>query len=203
MTPFILLSACVIITVFTLFLIGGWNKKTFSAIIGTLCGLSIAAYLSVLIGDLSHLTGVVDEEFYLLGFLPQDLDFSYQGLLFAGIIIGSLGAVMDVSMSIASAVNELEESSSRIGPFQLIKAGMSVGKDTIGTMANTLILAYAEGSLYLLFLLAAENISLYQLINSESIASEILRSMAGSIGLVIAVPVTAIVAGMLSFDGFK
>ncbi len=110
---------------------------------------------------------------------------------------------MDISMSIASAVNELREKTYRIGSFQLIRAGLNVGRDTIGTMANTLILAYAGGSIYLLLLLTAENISLYQLINRESIACEILRSMAGSIGLVITVPVTAIVSGLLSRDHKK
>lgn len=100
-------------------------------------------------------------------------------------------------MSIASAVNELKEKTYSLSSFQLIKAGMNVGKDTIGTMANTLILAYTGGSIYMLLLLSAENISLHQLINREIIASEILRSMAGSIGLTITVPITAIVAGLL------
>lgn len=186
-----------VITIITLLLVGGYNKKTFSAIVGTLCGLAAAAFLAVIIGDLSHLTGAMDDDFYLLEYLPQGALFNYQGLLFAGIIIGSLGAVMDVSMSIASAVNEMEETSWRLGAWQLIKAGMNVGKDTIGTMANTLILAYTGGSMYLLLLLTAENISLHQLINREIIAAEVLRSMAGSIGLVLTVPVTAIIAGFL------
>lgn len=198
---YITVGLCSIITLITLLLVGGYNKKTFAAVVGTLCGLGAAAYLAVLVGSLSHLTGAVDEDFYLLEYLPPGTLFSYQGLLFAGIIIGSLGAVMDVSMSIASAVNELSEKSYRISSLQLIKAGLNVGRDTIGTMANTLILAYAGGSIYLLLLLAAENVSLYQLINRESIASEILRSMAGSIGLVLTVPVTALVAGLLSREG--
>ncbi|SHN59508.1 YibE/F family protein [Desulfitobacterium chlororespirans] len=194
---YITIGLCSVIAIFTLLLVGGHNKKTFAAIIGTLCGLCAAAYLTITIGDLAHFTGAIDEDSYLLEYLSQDSIFSYQGLFFAGIIIGSLGAVMDVSMSIASAVNELKEKTYSLSSCQLIKAGMNVGKDTIGTMANTLILAYTGGSIYMLLLLSAENISLHQLINREIIASEILRSMAGSIGLTITVPITAIVAGLL------
>ena len=104
---------------------------------------------------------------------------------------------MDVGMSISSAVNELHEKSYRLSSFQLMKSGMNVGRDIIGTMANTLILAYAGGSINLLLLIVAEDLSLYQLIKRETIASEVLRSLAGSLGLIITVPVTAIVAGLL------
>ncbi len=185
------------ITVLVLILIGGFNMKTTSAILGTLCGLIVAAVIAIEFGSLSHITGVMDDEFYLLSYLPLNSSFSYQGLLFSGIIIGSLGAVMDVSMSIASAINELNENSHNMNTFKLIAAGMNVGRDAIGTMTNTLILAYMGGSIYTMIILVAENTSLIQLINTEAIASEILRSMAGSIGLIITVPVTAIISGLL------
>lgn len=186
-----------VITVFTLILIGGFNMKTASAILGTLCGLTVAAIIAVKIGSFSHITGVVDDEFYLLNFLPLNSSFSYKGLLFSGIIIGSLGAVMDVSMSIASTINELRLNSYNMNTFKLIAAGMNVGRDAIGTMTNTLILAYVGGSIYMMMVLVAQNTSLIQLINQEAIASEILRSMAGSIGLIITVPVTALMAGLM------
>ena len=178
-------------------MIGGFNKKTVSAILGTLFGLIVAAMIAIEVGGLSHITGVVDDEFYLLGFLPLKSSFSYQGLLFSGIIIGSLGAVMDVSMSIASAINELTEHSYNMSPLKLIAAGMNVGKDAIGTMTNTLILAYMGGSIYMMLVLTAENATLAELINSEAIATEILRSMAGSIGIILTVPFTAAISGLL------
>lgn len=194
---YVAIGLCSLITIITLLLVGGFNRKTYSAIIGTICGLCVAAYLAITIGNLTHLTGAGDDDFYLLGYLAHGTVGSYQGLLFAGIIIGSLGAVMDVGMSIASAVNELQTKSYHLRTIKLIKAGMNVGRDIMGTMSNTLILAYAGGSINLLLLLVAEDISLFQLINSEIIAAEILRSMAGSIGLIMTVPITAIVAGFL------
>ncbi len=195
---YVTLLLCSLITVFSLILIGGFNSKTLSSILGTLCGLITAAYLAIIFGYLSHITGVLDDEFYLLQYLPQNTTFNYQGLLFSGIIIGSLGAVMDVSMSIASTIAELKSHSINISPLKLIKAGMNVGKDAIGTMTNTLILAYAGGSINMLILMVAENKSIYNLINQEVIASEIIRSMAGSIGLLITVPLTAIFSGFLT-----
>lgn len=185
------------ITVVSLLLIGGFNRKTLSAILGTLFGLVVAAVIAVEVGEASHITGVVDDEFYLLSYLPLESSFSYQGLLFSGIIIGSLGAVMDVSMSIASAINELMENSYNMNPLKLISAGMNVGRDAIGTMTNTLVLAYMGGSIYMMLVLVAENTSLVKLFNSEAIATEILRSMAGSIGLILTVPFTAIISGVL------
>jgi uncharacterized membrane protein len=188
---------CSVITVFTLVLIGGFNKKTLSAILGTLCGLTVAAVIAVNIGSLSHITGVIDDEFYLLNYLPLKSSFSYQGLLFSGMIISSLGAVMDVSMSISSSINELKENSHNINTLKLISSGMNVGKDAIGTMTNTLILAYIGGAIYMMIVIIAEDVSLIHFINSEAVASEILRSMAGSIGIIITVPVTAIISGLL------
>ncbi|WP_312815479.1 YibE/F family protein [Sedimentibacter sp.] len=188
---------CSIITVFTLVLIGGFNRKTLSAILGTFCGLVIAAVLAVKVGDMAHITGVIDDEFYLLKYLPLNSSFSYQGLLFSGMIISSLGAVMDVSMSISSSINELKEHSYNLNTLKLISAGMNVGRDAIGTMTNTLILAYIGGSIYMMLIIIAEDVSLIHFINSEAVATEILRSMAGSIGIIVTVPVTAIISGLL------
>nr|WP_312578749.1 YibE/F family protein [Sedimentibacter sp.] len=200
---YITLILCSINTVISLILIGGFNIKTFSSILGTLCGLIASAYLAIIFGSLSHITGIVGDEFYLMQYLPLKSSFSYQGLLFSGIIIGSLGAVMDVSMSIASVINELKEHSHNISPFKLIKAGMNVGKDTIGTMTNTLILAYAGGAIDMLIIAVAENNSMYNLINQEVIATEILRTMAGSIGLLITVPLTAVFSGLLIYKKYS
>lgn len=191
------LLICSIVTVLTLILIGGFNKKTLAAILGTLFGLMIAAVLAVKVGDMAHITGNIDDEFYLLKYLPVNSSFSYQGLLFSGMIISSLGAVMDVSMSISSSINELKEHSHNMDTFKLISAGMNVGRDAIGTMTNTLILAYIGSSIYMMLIIITEDVSLIHFINSEAVATEILRSMAGSIGIIITVPITAIISGLL------
>lgn len=180
------------ITAITLIIISGWNKKTAAAIIGTTGGVLAAGIIALLFGTLSKLTGLGEQEAQMLMFIPQTTGFDFQGLLFAGIIIGALGAVMDVGMSISSSMNEIRSIKPDIKSKDLINAGMNVGRDIMGTMSNTLILAYAGASLPLLLLFFAHEIPMYEFINWETISTEILRALAGSIGLILTIPLTAI-----------
>ena len=116
---------------------------------------------------------------------------------FGGIIIGALGACMDVSMSIASALNELKEESPNITIGKMIKAGMNIGRDMMGTMTNTLILAYTGGSLILIMIFMSVNLQLYEIVNQEMMLEELLRSIAGSFGLVATIPFTTVVTSLL------
>jgi uncharacterized membrane protein len=181
----------------TLLLIGGFSRKTTSAIIGTTGGVIVAGLISFVIATLAKLTGFGNEESRMLLYIPQQILFDFRGLLFASIIIGSLGATMDVGVSIASAIHEIKENTPKIKKTDLMKAGMNVGKDIMGTMANTLILAYAGGSLHLMLLLMAHERTFSQIINWDMIASEVLRAMAGSIGIIVVVPLTAFVSAFL------
>ncbi|MTI69746.1 MAG: YibE/F family protein [Firmicutes bacterium] len=181
----------------TLIIISGFNKKTYSAILGTSGGVLIAGVITLIMGSLASLTGLGNEEAQMLMYIPQNTDFNFKGLLFASIILGALGAVMDVSMSIASSMHEIESHNPDIDNKDLVKAGMNVGKDIMGTMSNTLILAYAGGSLYLMLLFMAHDISFIEIINRDMIASEVVRALAGSIGLIFSIPITALVSGTL------
>ncbi|MTI65131.1 MAG: YibE/F family protein [Firmicutes bacterium] len=181
----------------TLIIISGFNKKTYSAILGTSGGVLIAGVITLIMGSLASLTGLGNEEAQMLMYIPQNTDFNFKGLLFASIILGALGAVMDVSMSIASSMHEIESHNPDIDNKALVKAGMNVGKDIMGTMSNTLILAYAGGSLYLMLLFMAHDISFIEIINRDMIASEVVRALAGSIGLIFSIPITALVSGTL------
>lgn len=178
-------------------IISGLSRKTFSAIIGTVGGVVLAGALALIIGTLAKLTGLGNEEANMLMFIPHDVYFNFKGLLFAGIIIGTMGATMDVGMSIASAMNEIKENSPQIKKADLIKAGMNVGKDTMATMANTLILAYVGGSLHLLLLLIAYETPFSHIINWDMIASEIVRAIAGSIGIIFTIPITALASAFI------
>ena len=191
----ILLCICIIIV--TLFIIGGINRKNISAIIGTTGGVLLAGALALTFGLMTRLTGLGNQEAQMLQFIPQEISFNFQGLLFAGIIIGALGAVMDVGISIASAINEVKVATPGIKTKGLIKAGMNVGRDIMGTMSNTLILAYTGGSIHLIILFMFYEIPIVEIINQDLIASEIVRALAGSIGLVFTVPFTAITAGLI------
>lgn len=188
---------CAGISVVTFLIVNGFGKKTFAAIIGTTGGVVAAGLIAFYVGNLARLTGLGNEEAQMLLYIPQGTNFNYQGLLFAGIIIGALGAVMDVGMSIASAMHEIEIKKPEIKPGELIKAGMNVGRDVMGTMSNTLILAYTGGSIHLMLLMMAYDIPFRDIINQDMMASEILRALAGSIGLIITIPLTAVVAGIL------
>lgn len=188
---------CIVITGISLYIVSGRNKKTLNAFLGTIGGVLVAGALALIVGHLCKLTGLGDEDAQLLAFVPQYMNLDFKGLLFAGIIIGSLGAVMDVTMSVASAMWEIILIQPSIEAKKLIRSGMNIGKDTMGTMANTLILAYAGGSIQTMLLLMAFKVPMFEIINMDIIASEIVRAIAGSIGLICAIPLTALLGGIL------
>ena len=114
-----------------------------------------------------------------------------QALVWSGIVISALGAIMDISMSIASAMNELNEEMKNKNFIKLFKSGMNIGKDAIGTMTNTLILAYIGASMTTVLLLFSYNKNLLYIFNIEMISVEVLQAIIGSIGILCAVPITA------------
>ena len=181
----------------SLVVITGWNRKSLAAIIGTVGGVIIAGFLSALAIKLMHLSGLASEESMMLKFaLRSQIDF--QGLLFASMMIGALGAIIDTTISIASAVYEIKCVHPEIEYWDLLNAGMNVGNDTMGMMSNTLILAYMGSSLPLMLLLTAqENLPWMKIMNLDLIATEITRAMAGSVGLIFAIPLTAATAAFL------
>lgn len=184
----------VAVTAITLFAISGINKKTLAALIGATGGVIMAGICASTVITLARLNGLSDEEAQMLQYLPQEINFNFQGLLFAGMIIGALGAIMDVGISIASAVQEVHEANPKLNRWQLFRAGLNVGRDVIGTMSNTLILAYTGGSLPLLLLIVAYDQPWISVINLEIISIEVVRALSGSIGLTLAIPLTAFVA---------
>ncbi len=190
------LFASMAITAIAILIIGGFSIKSLSAILGTSGGLIAAAEISMFFGKTAHLRGVSEEEVQILMNTPQVLQIDFSGLLFAGIIIGALGAIMDVSMSIASSMEEINRAG-RMSTFNLIRSGMNVGKDIMGTMSNTLILAYTGTSLPLLLYYMAVKPSFIKLMNTDYLVTEFVRALAGSSGLILAIPITAVISGML------
>ena len=189
------LAVCSSATVITLLIISGNNKKTYTAIIGTIGGVIIAGIFAFIAGKILMLTGLGNEDAQMLAFIPQHRRIDYQGLLFAGIMIGALGAVMDVAMSISSAMWEIIFVSPDISKKQLIKSGMNIGRDIIGSMSNTLILAYVSTSIPVLLLFILFSNGFTEIINLELLASEVLRAVAGSIGLICTIPITVRLVG--------
>lgn len=197
--PPILLTAVIAIvsTVITLLIVGGRSLKSITAITGTLGGVAVAGWLAFIMGNAAYLTGFGSEEAAMLLYIPQAANLDIKGLLFAGIIIGALGASMDVSMSIASSVEEVKRVCPELGIWRLFQSGMNVGRDVMGTMANTLILAYTGSSLQLILIFMAYKESLLKIFNLDMVASEVVRSLSGSIGMIMVIPLTSLVAAIL------
>ena len=186
-----------VITLTTQLVVNGRNVKSAGAIIGTIGGILIAGLLAVLAIHFTYLTGVSEEQAGMLKALYlKDVDF--RELLFAGIVLGALGAVMDVAVSIASAQYEMKLLAPKTKFHALVTSGLNVGRDVMGTMANTLVLAYIGGALPLILLISAQpDISLVHVMNLNMIATEIVRSLIGSIGLLCAIPITAYATAFL------
>ena len=186
-----------VITLATQLIVNGRNVKSAGAIIGTIGGILVAGLLAVLAIHFTYLTGVSEEQAGMLKALYlKDVDF--RELLFSGIVLGALGAVMDVAVSIASAQYEMKLLAPKTKFQTLVSSGLNVGRDVMGTMANTLVLAYIGGALPLILLISAQpDISLLHIMNLNMIATEVVRSLIGSIGLLCAIPITAYATAFL------
>ena len=187
---------CMLICVLSLLIITGISLKSAATILGTITGVIAAGGLAYLVSELSRFSGLNDEDSLLLLYVNGGA-FNITGILFAGIIIGTLGAVMDVSMSISSSMYEIRLNNPDISKMNLIKSGLNIGKDVMGTMANTLILAYVGTAIPLMMFSINKQTPLVILLNSESISTEILRALSGSIGIILSMPATSFIFAML------
>jgi uncharacterized membrane protein len=179
-----------------LYLAHGLGSRTTVALIGTLVGVGITLVLSLIWSPLAHLSGLASESAYVVQAVGVRIDLG--GLLLAGIVIGALGAIDDVAVTQASAVWELHEADPQVDARGLFARGMRVGRDHVGSIVNTLVLAYAGASLPLLILFQLSEEPLGRLVGSEVVATEIVRTLVGSIGLVAAMPVTTWLASVVA-----
>ncbi len=193
----------VLVTVVTIFLVSGINHKSVAAIAGTSIGVIVAGVISFVVGNQASLTGLSAEEATMLMYIPQGIQFNFRHLLFAGIILGALGAAMDVGISIASAVDEIHKANPKLSQRRLFRSGMNIGKDVMGTMVNTLILAYTGTAIPMLLLFMAYETEMSKVFNLDVIATEIVRSLSGSIGLILTIPITAMIASYYAKDNSK
>ena len=186
-------AVCILSTVLTVYLVGGFNPKSTAAIIGTGVSLVFAGLLAILTIFAARLTGFAGEEVMFLYSAHPGL--SFKGILASAMILAALGALMDTAVSIASTINEIHETKPDLGVRDLFRSGMNVGRDIIGTMSNTLILVYLGNSLPLVLL--SGNIDLQKFFNLNQVATEIAAALVGSIAILLCVPATAIVAACL------
>lgn len=183
----------------TFIVIGGANKKILTAALGTLGGVVSAGLMALIFNNLAKMTGASEDAIQLTVNIAN-INFQFRDLLFSGIVIAALGACMDVGMSIASSLDEIKMKNPEITWQELFKSGMNIGRDVIGTMTNTLILAYVGGSMTLILLFMASDLSLLEILNKETIAEQIISALAGSMGVVYTVPITSFVYSILNKD---
>ncbi|WP_238013816.1 YibE/F family protein [Dactylosporangium sp. AC04546] len=187
---------CAAIMLAVLYLTHGLNTPTSVAVIGTLASLCLTGVLSQVATAAASLNGVAGEESSFLTLMYHDVDM--RGLLLAGILIGSLGVLDDVAVTQAFTVAELSAANHTLGFAQLYRAASRIGRAHIASVVNTIVLAYAGASLPLLLLLAAGNQPLGEVLTSQLLAQEIVRSAVGTIGLIAAVPITTALAALIA-----
>lgn len=185
----------------TMPVIAGFRKKTVAAILGASGGVTLAALLAVLFGHVMHLSGVVTNDMLTVFYL-SDVTIDLRGLAISGMIIAALGAIMDISISIASSAAEIHQANPDIDTARAFNSVLTIGRDILGSMVNTLILAYTGSSLSMVLLIAMKlqpGMPLAMVLNYNPVLSELVKSAVGSIGMFLAIPLTAWIAVKLYF----
>lgn len=189
---------CSLVAIACFVILGGCSRKIACACMGTVAGMALAMLFGILAQKLLHLDGLraADAE-ALLQLRQTGTPVHIRGLLVAGVIISALGAVMDVAMSVSSAIGELKAVNPELTSRELWRSGMNIGRDMVGTMTNTLILAILGSSTVLILYLYSLDLSWHQLMSSSYIGIEIISSVSSAIGVILAVPLTALASALL------
>lgn len=185
---------CVYTILMTLLIVNGLNIKSAMAITGCTGGVLIAGIITVIMNKLLNWNGLMDADTQRLILELPDIDLL--GIIFASVTIGAMGAVMDVAMSMSSSLHELKMKVGKMSPAELYKSGMVIGRDMMGTMANTLVLAYIGSAMATTVLQILYNNSIFELLNKEKIIMEIMQALVGSLGILLTIPFTAFICGI-------
>lgn len=197
-SPILSSVVIVILTTFVvMYLIDGLSVKSLCAMAGTIAGVVISAVFAALFGHLTHISGNNVSDIENLMYIGQMTDINVGELMFAGILISTLGAVMDVAISVASTINEIYEKNPMLSKKELFSSGINVGRDMMGTMSNTLILAFTGSSVNTLVYIYSYNYSYYQVLNMYSIGIEIIQGISATLGVILTVPFVAFISAML------
>lgn len=195
-----ILAAIVVViltTLVTMYLVGGFTAKATVAVIGTVLGVLAAGVLAWIFGKVTHVTGHNVSDIENLIYVQEETGIQVGELLFAGILIAALGAVMDISMSISSTLQELYDQNPTMTARQLFRSGMTVGRDMMGTMSNTLILAFVGGSINTIVMFYAYDYEYLQLINLFDMAIEIIQGISASMGVILTVPLVSFIGAWM------
>lgn len=180
----------------SIYILNGWSVKTFCAMIGTTLGVALSGVLAMIIGRSFHLSGYNMDEVEALVFIANSSRLKIGDILYAGVLISSLGAVMDVSVSIVAAMDEVRQHAQNLSRKELFASGMRVGKDMIGTMSNTLILAYTGSATGIMMNAYANDMAYLRLMSYNPVIIEILCGLCGTIGVILTVPLQAFITAL-------
>jgi uncharacterized membrane protein len=198
-SPFLAAILVAAVTTFVImYLLGGLSGKTACAVVGTVGGVVIAGISAFLFGKAAHLTGYNAPEIESLLVLENIRGIRVGELLFSGLLISALGAVMDVAMAISSTVFEIHDQMPELDRKGLFRSGMNVGRDAMGTMVNTLILAFVGSGVSTLLLTYAYELPYLQIINSNNIVIEVMQGISGSMGVILTVPIVSLIASFVA-----
>lgn len=186
---------CAYVAVVSFTILGGVSRKTLCASLATICGIAVALLFGLAAQALARIDGLrlADVE-PLLQLRQTGTPIGLRYLLVGGIVISALGAVMDVAMSIASAISEIHSVNPALSTKELFRSGMNIGRDMVGTMTNTLILAFLGSSFVIVIYLYSIGLQPYQLLSSSYFAIEVISGISSSIGVIISVPLTALIS---------
>ena len=189
----VLLSILTILvsTAVSMLLLNGYSAKTLTAIASTMTGVLVAAGAFAVITAVLHLDGYNESQAEELLLISENTGLKIRYILFAGILIASLGAVMDMCMSIAASLFEMKNQNPSMDFKAIVKAGYAIGRDMIGTMCATLVLAFTGTALTMMLVLISYGVQPEQLMNSDYIAIEAAHSLSGSLAVILCVPVTS------------
>ena len=183
--------------ILNVFLVSDISMKSLAAILGTLAGVVIAGVFGLVAGKIAHVSGLHMPNADEIIFLSRGL-IRIRDLFVAGVIIAALGAVLDVAVSVASVIFEVRETSGNLGMKRLYQSGMNVGRDIMGTTANTLILAFAGSSLTVMVSITLSQLPYIRMINLTMLAIEVIQGVTASVGLILTIPITAILAAFFA-----
>ncbi len=193
---FVCLAFALIFGTITLLLVGGFSIRSLSAISGLVASIFVSAGLTVVVGKGIRLSTAVSDKAIMLfhsGYSHLDIEKIFWG----AVIIGASGAMVDIAIAVATAVREVSKANPALSTRRLIQSGFEVGRATLGTMVTTLLLAYVGCSIFLFLVFTAKTTHFVRIINFNFVSAEILRTVAGSIGMVMIAPITAVIAGFL------
>ncbi|MBN1500209.1 MAG: YibE/F family protein [Spirochaetes bacterium] len=182
--------------IITLPVITGFSLKTAAAIAGSFSGILLAALLALIAGSVMHLSGIITDDMLTVHY-ASDIQVNLKHLALSGMIIAALGAIMDVAVSIASAANEIYSAKPDIDDKTAFRSVFTIGKDILGSMVNTLVLAYAGSSLALILIISlkfSSEMPFMMILNYNPVLSEIIKALIGSIGMFFCIPATAIIS---------